>query len=1016
MSEHPVIPEEFLPPEQGHVQPARPVGGGSGIVRRAASVGLVVAAVLMLVMADYRDRGFSFRDAGDGGEGAAGQLVVMSQLAALLQSNYAFPDRMEPRKMLYAALSGIQDEYDTFLVKPPVDLERVGLRDVDIPEELTVQWGRTVLTFGISRVADVYAMVWKMMEVFDAMALPAEIADKMQDAAVIGMLSVLDPHTNYMSAEEYADMKVSTKGSFGGLGIVISVRDGKLTVVSVMPGTPAARQGLKQNDKIVQINEESSINMTVSDAAALMRGEPGTTVDLTIMRDGFVKPERHRFTREVIKVRSVVTAVMPEEIAYVRVKGFQEGSAREVASFLSEQMSRSGLRGVVLDLRGNSGGVLSTALEMADLFMADGTILNTVERGLDNRQEEFAVAGDPFEEVPLVVLVDHGSASASEIVAGAMKYSDRGVVIGERTFGKGSVQYLEELSKGAVKMTVAQYLGPHMEIIQGVGVEPHIEVRPMAHRRWVSPPSFVDDFQGEGGLPFHLERAGTMLANQPPLHYLRYVLALEGVDYGVEQEDEDAPVLDWPAQLAWDLLNRAGAVSALETIEEGAYVLELHEIEQNSAIDELAATEGKRWYPAPLPARSELEVDARFMEFPLVMGVESWLHVTVTNRGSEEIGAAYARTECQDTRIGGRTCLIGDIPAGGTGHCAIRYKLGVGGMARSDRMWVDVLAGHDERLATTEMVSQVLTEPTPLVAIAWHLRDDEGNRNGLPDVGESLKIGLRVTNLGAGTMRGALAVMKNNSGAAFYLTKGRADLPDLGPGDTAMVELEVEVKREPEDGFWRFDIGVADPNGRRHFTASESLAFPASPERSSLVSGYVSFDAPVLRLRAAPYDDAPAMLKFRGPGVLPYDASFRDFLRVPVPGGGVGWVPREVVGPGEPGPLPEQLPCFTAQEPIISIEKVTPSAQMGDAEYFEVRGTVDFGDSPPVVQAGISLYNTGVKVDMVYFGDVPADAGALPFAFRISLREGANPLVLAAFQENRSAGYHSLFYYRTMSD
>ncbi len=357
MNDHLQIPDEFLSPHhmaQSRVAPLpEPEAPKGWWIRRLTSLGLILLASAILFFADYPDRGFAFKEDTAATESQAHKMVVMSQLVALLQNNYAYPDRLQPRKMLYAALVGIQEEFDSFLVRPALDLQDEQISDADIPTTLVLQFGNATMTFGIENVRDVYSMTWKMMEILDAFAVTKQIAEKMQDASINGLLSVLDPHTTYLSEAEYNEMRVSTKGSFGGLGIVISVRDGKLTVVSIMPGTPAARHGIKPNDRIVQINEESSINMTVNEAATLMRGDPGTYVDLSIMRDGYVKPERISIQREVIKVKSVVTAKLAGNIGYVRVKGFQEDSAQEVASFLSSDYANEPLNGIILDLRGN---------------------------------------------------------------------------------------------------------------------------------------------------------------------------------------------------------------------------------------------------------------------------------------------------------------------------------------------------------------------------------------------------------------------------------------------------------------------------------------------------------------------------------------------------------------------------------------------------------------------------------------------------------------------------------------
>jgi carboxyl-terminal processing protease len=286
--------------------------------------------------------------------------------------------------------------------------------------------------------------------------------DALVEDAIRGMLYALDPHSQYLSASDYTSLKIDTHGSYGGLGIVIGVRDGYLTVVSPMEGTPASRMGIRSLDRVVAIDGETTDGLSLDDAVSKMRGPQGTQVKLSIMREGVDKPLDFMLTREIIEVKSIPYAfVTPDSIGFVRISRFSETTPANLEKALGEIESKR-VRGLVIDLRRNPGGLLTEAISVSESFVPKGDlIVSTRGRVPIQNQNYYSSAVRVHDGYPIVVLVDGGSASASEIVAGAMQDLDLGVLVGERTFGKGSVQSVFPLRDGAaLKLTTAKYFTP----------------------------------------------------------------------------------------------------------------------------------------------------------------------------------------------------------------------------------------------------------------------------------------------------------------------------------------------------------------------------------------------------------------------------------------------------------------------------------------------------------------------------------------------------------------------------
>ncbi|MFU8837650.1 MAG: S41 family peptidase [Thiohalomonadaceae bacterium] len=310
-----------------------------------------------------------------------------------------------------------------------------------------------------------------------------EVNDReLLEGAIRGMLTGLDPHSAYLNQDEFKELQVGTTGKFGGLGIEVSMEDGFVKVVSPIDDTPAMRAGVMAGDLIVRLDDTPVKGMSLNDAVKMMRGEPGTKIRLTIVREGVQQPIVLEITRAVIQVRSVRSEMLDGGFGYLRITNFQSATGEDVRKAVSQlkRDNQGGLNGLVLDMRNNPGGVLGAAVSVSDAFLSKGKVVYTEGRARDAALDFNATPGDILDGKPMVVLVNGGSASASEIVAGALQDHQRAVIMGTPTFGKGSVQTIFPMSNDtAVKLTTARYYTPAGRSIQADGIKPDILVEPL---------------------------------------------------------------------------------------------------------------------------------------------------------------------------------------------------------------------------------------------------------------------------------------------------------------------------------------------------------------------------------------------------------------------------------------------------------------------------------------------------------------------------------------------------------
>ena len=300
---------------------------------------------------------------------------------------------------------------------------------------------------------------------------------EVMDSAINGVLQSLDPYSAYMSPKIFGEMQTETKGEFGGLGIEVSMEAGVVKVITPIDDTPASRAGVKAGDFIVRINGEQVQGKTLMEAVNLMRGPVGSPIEITIRRKGLKKAKNFEITREIIEIKSVRSELIKNEVGYLRLRAFNENSSSQLKKEIFKLKKNSKLKGYILDLRNNPGGLLTQAIKITDYFLEDGEIVSTKGRKQRENRKFFAKKGDIINGKPLVVLINKGSASASEIVAGALQDQKRAILLGETTYGKGSVQSIIPLkNNGAIRLTISKYYLPSGKSISDIGVSPDIKI------------------------------------------------------------------------------------------------------------------------------------------------------------------------------------------------------------------------------------------------------------------------------------------------------------------------------------------------------------------------------------------------------------------------------------------------------------------------------------------------------------------------------------------------------------
>src|SRR5713226_3734750 len=791
-------------------------------------------------------------------------LRVFTKVILYVKDNYVDPKRVKPKEMMIAALEYVEKTVPDVIVEGNADAGKL---------KLTVN-GKA-RDFDISHVDSLWKMSFTMKDVFDYIGRnmrPIEDTRDVEYAAVNGMLSTLDPHSVLLKPEMYREMKLQTKGEFGGLGFVIQMKEGNLTVVRVLPKTPAAKAGIRKDDTIQKIAEESTVNMDLNEAVSKLRGPVDSKVVITVDRKSWEKPQVMALVRATISIDSVQSKLLAQNVGYIRLINFQGNTTRDLQSTLNQLAKEAepagGMKGVVLDLRGNPGGLLEQAIQVSDMFLSQGTIVATVGLSDKLREEKRAHPDEGDNLYPVVVLVNAGSASASEIVAGALKNLNRAVIVGRQTFGKGSVQVLYEMDDMALKLTIAKYLTPGDVSIQETGIVPDITLIPTRVTK-----ERLDVFAprkslGEADLEHHFgnptqqavaKKREEVLNRQKSLDEVKYLkedvkqkdasakqqLIEEGrspklsksdkpgkakekdpsvdgelpgttdheLDDQLDAESQYEVKEDFEVLFARDFILAAPFVDRGRMLREARPFVEQKRRQEEERIDNAIGALGIDWSPGATPKTPQLTAAVKpGPTQKIAAGEDTDLELTVENRGSETLSAARAWTDSDNPFLDRREFVFGAVKPGEKKSWKVQLKMPKDIISRRDSIKFRFCDDHGALPETVDADLNFVEIPRPAFAFDWQVIDDctQCNGDGMVQRGERVTLLLDVKNVGSGKAFDTFAQIKNAADQNIYIEKGRFKLGEIAPGETKTAKFQLEVKKAYKGDSFPLKMEIID--------------------------------------------------------------------------------------------------------------------------------------------------------------------------------------------------------------
>jgi carboxyl-terminal processing protease len=958
------------------------------------------------------------------------QLQAVNETLDTIRKKYVKPDRVKPRRMFISALDQVQKEVAPVIVWHEEGSPAVRVR-VDTEEK----------EFRVDNVQGPWDVSARLREVFAFLQTNLKDTEvnlrDVEYAACNGMLRTLDPHSVFMSPEAFAEMNLSTSGHFGGLGIVISIRDQMLTVMRPMPDTPAGRSGLKRLDRITKINNESTLNMPLDDAVKRLRGKAGSKVTIWVQREGkggWNGSKPFELVREEISIKSVVAKSLLPGIGYVRIKQFQQSTDDELEKALEGLKKQKPLAGLVLDLRDNPGGLLDQAARVADRFLERGVIVSTVG-GSEGREEKRAKSRGTEPRYPIVVLTNASSASASEIVSGALKNHDRAVVVGQTTFGKGTVQLVFPRIAGdaALKLTIAEYLTPGDVSIQGVGVAPDIELDRMTVDALEMDLFRSEHRPSERDLTNSLVNGNSQGADRP-WTTLRYNLTqaerFDIIDRGGELDDEFR--LDFPIAFARDLASRLSKGPRMEQLTAVQKFLDEVQAEQMRAVSADLVKMGVDWSAAPSAAKTvlrpqdfDVSVATSRPKDTVTAGESMDLIVAVKNNGTEPIYQLRAVTKSDAGYYDDKELVFGRILPGETkkarsplGWCQMDgWKPGStarlmqdarrscflpkNAVTRQDVVKVRFSAAGAEPPLDAEIRPTILSLPKPIFAYDYQIVDDRpGNGDGQITRGEGATVYLTVKNVGKGKSHETQANLSNLTGDGLLLKAGRFDVSNLAPGDTRQVAFTFDVLESLKQNLVKLELSVADRD--LGVISTEKLSIPVvSKDLAIEALTERALASRTIDVHAQPLPDARVVGEIAAGSGVDVVGRHGGFLKVALGATRFGFVRADAVERGRTVAAPVRFVSSLANSPPL-VEVQSAALATRDSKI-RIGGRARDGNQ--VLDAYIFVGSRKVFYQSNRKGTDPLE---MSFSLEVDLKPGINIIHVVARESEDTAGRQTM--------
>ncbi len=910
-----------------------------------------------------------------------------------IKDNYVDPSRINPKEMFTSALEAVERQVAEVMVEvggPPCDdrpanrepgtsmqgpsnaapqggvLESnraqaagCGHANPNIPENhVKVTVGNASKEFDYREIDSIWQIPLKMHEVFtfvrDNLVTQSDQRE-IEYAAINGMLSTLDPHSWLLKPDVYKEMKVQTRGEFGGLGFVISMIEDKLTVRKVLKNTPAFKGGVKKGDVITQIDNDSTVSMELQEAVDRMRGKPGTKVSIYVSHKG-AEPRRLDLTRALVTYETVISKLLDNGIGYVRLSGFSGTTTRDMMGAIRAMKQQNGgtLRGLVLDMRGNPGGLLEQAIQVSDAFVEEGTIVTTVGMNGALREPKLARADGAEREFPMAVLISSESASASEIVAGALKNLNRAVIVGRQSFGKGSVQVLYDFKdrdtgdESALKLTIAQYLTPGDVSIQEVGIVPDIELVPARILKdridlFAPPKTFREadyDKHFFNGFARDEEqaKAGRERVQQKPLETLRFVKEetakerknRELMEAGQAPEeddddpsDEDGVVVDYQIEFCRDLLLQASSTDRRQQLQQAKPFVEQRRAAEQEKVRKALESMGVNWATGSSVAKGQARVQAEIRAPRTQAGATLEMAVTAHNTGTVPLFRLRGYTKSDNSVLDRREFVFGQLLPGEKRTWTVPIKIPRYMPSRKDDVTLRWEDEAGDALEEARAETDIAELPRPAFAWSYQVVGTDGLLHK-GEKGDTAEIIVDVKNVGTGTAFDTYAALRNLSEDRINVKKGRTKLGPLKPGEMKSATFVLEVKKPLEEAVpVRLEVGDKE----LYEAQRDKLLLPAAPPiplAAATQPVRVQVDTVIL---ASAQEAGARLATVKKGAVLPVHGKAGQFWRVEWQKGRVGFLPLAAgkEAPGAKSNLKTVAELMQSEAPAIKLANLDTS-------------------------------------------------------------------------------------------
>lgn len=892
---------------------------------------------------------------------------------------YVDENRIEPEEMLRKGLNKLENSSDEILIEYPEDgpIKNIRVQVNNDSKDLTnldiynLQSARNVLR-------DVFFFVVPRLRAPDIDTLELEFA------VADGMLKALDMHSGIITPDIYREFMIETQGSFGGLGIVIGIREGELTVISPIDGTPAHRAGILPNDRIVQIENESTVNMSLVEAVGKLRGEEGTDVSIYIDRDAFSEPRKFTITRDTIKIQSVEHFMLDDGVLYMKVRDFQKNTLDGMKEAIAD--NRKEITGVILDLRGNPGGLLDQAEKVSDFFLESGIVVTTK---VGNSEKSYRARKTSTEyKGELVVLVDSGSASASEIVAGALKNNDRAIVIGEKTFGKGSVQQIFELNEGAaLKLTIANYYTPGDISIQDIGIIPDIALQ----KAVISEDVVIFNHPERRRKPVDIQK------DVPePIYTIKYLDMTHAVDDPDEMplpdealsDDERLEKLknDFAISVAKAVLEYSANIKREKTLEDlKTVLLDLERSEEQKIINRWSNL-GIDWsYPEDADSMEGVNIKAEVKpsEVMFSAGEKGDITVKVTNTGSEPVYRLAAVTESDNSALKGKELVFGKLEPGESREWSVTFDIPRWMSSRNDEIRLKFSTPWQKDIPEHGFEITTVAAERPSFSYNYEIIDDgrlntSGNGDGRLQEGETAALLFRTKNTGDGTALNTVVNLKNLSGDRIFLDTGRIEFDTIEPGEKKSGVFFFRVN--DASGDIEFDLQIIEESLREAQVKTITIPVVKYDQKFTQTDSAVRVASDNTPVYGGSYRGAPEIAQAYGGSVFRAVLENNEWIKIDLGEDRFGWVKRSAVSLKETDRLNRRFEQSFNHPPRLSVSDLP---MVTDKEKVTVKGTAFDSDSIE----NISLFKGDRKVGLSAPG-----SRDYRFSFSVRLDEGVNIL------------------------